>query len=66
MALPANRHDSGLGVAALATYAATLCATGALLHYTVERRFLRLRARLGIAARPASAAAPPIVPALDG
>ena len=54
------------GVAAFAVYATAMLVTGALLHYAVERPFLRLRARLGIADRPASAAAPLAAAALDG
>lgn len=39
------------GLAAFAAYALAILATGALLHYAVERPFLRLRTRLAVGAR---------------
>ncbi|RCS30802.1 acyltransferase [Rhodanobacter denitrificans] len=42
------------GWAAFAAYAAAVLAAGTLLHYAVERPFLRLRTRLGMARDPAA------------
>ena len=47
------------GLIAFAAYALAILATGALLHYAIERPFLRLRTRLGVAGRRSLAAAPP-------
>ncbi|MBD8898446.1 acyltransferase [Rhodanobacter sp. DHG33] len=54
------------GIAVFAAYAAAILATGALLHYAIERPFLRLRNRLGITGRRNTADAQLAVPALDG
>ena len=50
-------HPGIHGLAAFAAYAIAIFATGALLHYTVERPFLRLRSRL-MRHQPASAGLP--------
>lgn len=53
------------GLAAFAMYALAILATGALLHYAIERPFLRLRTRLGIG-HHSPATAPLAAAALDG
>ncbi|BFI95939.1 MAG: acyltransferase [Rhodanobacter sp.] len=54
------------GLAAFALHAVAILATGALLHYAIERPFLRLRAGLGIGHRRDPAEPRLATPALDG
>mgnify|MGYP001549937749 CR=1 FL=1 len=61
-----RRWPDAHGIAAFATYATAILATGALLHYAIERPFLRLRTRLGIANRPNPPTTQFAAPALDG